>query len=61
MKTDSSKKSYSYKDAGVDIVAGNSLVEAIKPLAASPRRTGADFRILRLKAAKRRPSGPSGS
>lgn len=42
MKTDSSKKSYSYKDAGVDIVAGNSLVEAIKPLAAATRRSGAD-------------------
>ncbi|MCF8468819.1 MAG: phosphoribosylformylglycinamidine cyclo-ligase [Sneathiella sp.] len=42
MKTDSSKKSYSYKDAGVDIVAGNSLVEAIKPPAASTRRSGAD-------------------
>lgn len=42
MKTDSSKKSYSYKDAGVDIVAGNSLVEAIKPLAAATRRPGAD-------------------
>ena len=42
MKTDSSKKSYSYKEAGVDIVAGNSLVEAIKPLAAATRRPGAD-------------------
>ena len=42
MNTDSSKKSYSYKDSGVDIVAGNSLVEAIKPLAASTRRPGAD-------------------
>lgn len=42
MNTDSSKKSYSYKDAGVDIVAGNSLVEAIKPLAAATRRSGAD-------------------
>jgi phosphoribosylformylglycinamidine cyclo-ligase len=42
MKTDSSKKSYSYKDAGVDIVAGNSLVDAIKPLAAATRRSGAD-------------------
>lgn len=42
MKTDSSKKSYRYKDAGVDIAAGNSLVEAIKPLAASTRRAGAD-------------------
>ncbi len=42
MKTDSSKKSYSYKDAGVDIDAGNSLVDAIKPLAAMTRRPGAN-------------------
>ncbi|MBL4906823.1 MAG: phosphoribosylformylglycinamidine cyclo-ligase [Sneathiella sp.] len=42
MTTDSSKKSYSYKDAGVDIKAGNSLVDAIKPLAASTRRPGAN-------------------
>lgn len=42
MKTDSSKKSYSYKDAGVDIDAGNSLVNAIKPLAAMTKRPGAD-------------------
>src|SRR5262245_16674287 len=32
----------SYRDAGVDIDAGNSLVEAIKPLAKSTRRVGAD-------------------
>ncbi len=31
-----------YKDAGVDIDAGNALVEAIKPLARSTSRTGAD-------------------
>jgi phosphoribosylformylglycinamidine cyclo-ligase len=31
-----------YKDAGVDIDAGNALVEAIKPLAKSTARTGAD-------------------
>jgi phosphoribosylformylglycinamidine cyclo-ligase len=31
-----------YKDAGVDIDSGNDLVEAIKPLAASTRRPGAD-------------------
>ncbi|MBS28558.1 MAG: phosphoribosylformylglycinamidine cyclo-ligase [Alphaproteobacteria bacterium] len=30
----------SYKDAGVDIAAGNALVEAIKPLAAATRRAG---------------------
>ena len=31
----------SYRDSGVDIDAGNALVEAIKPLAASTRRAGA--------------------
>ena len=34
------KKSYTYKDAGVDIDAGNDLVEAIKPAAASTKRSG---------------------
>ena len=32
----------SYRDSGVDIDAGNALVEAIKPLAKSTRRPGAD-------------------
>lgn len=32
----------SYKDAGVDIDAGNALVQAIKPLAKSTTRSGAD-------------------
>ncbi|CAE1178393.1 GART [Acanthosepion pharaonis] len=32
----------SYKEAGVDIAAGNSLVELIKPLAKSTRRPGCD-------------------
>jgi phosphoribosylformylglycinamidine cyclo-ligase len=32
----------SYRDAGVDIDAGNRLVEAIKPLAKMTRRSGAD-------------------
>ncbi len=36
------KQSYTYKQAGVDIDAGESLVENIKPLAASTRRSGAD-------------------
>src|SRR6195256_6733623 len=31
----------SYRDSGVDIDAGNALVEAIKPLAGSTRRPGA--------------------
>jgi len=34
--------SLSYKDAGVDIDAGNALVDAIKPLAAMTKRLGAD-------------------
>ncbi|WP_169569064.1 phosphoribosylformylglycinamidine cyclo-ligase [Sneathiella limimaris] len=42
MTSESSKKSYSYKDAGVDIEAGNSLVNAIKPLAAMTKRSGAN-------------------
>ena len=35
-------QSYTYKSAGVDIDAGEALVENIKPLAASTRRSGAD-------------------
>jgi phosphoribosylformylglycinamidine cyclo-ligase len=35
----------SYKQAGVDIDAGNALVEAIKPAVRSTRRTGADAEI----------------
>jgi phosphoribosylformylglycinamidine cyclo-ligase len=35
----------SYADAGVDIDAGNALVEAIKPMVRSTRRTGADAEI----------------
>lgn len=38
----SNDKPISYRDAGVDIDAGNSLVDAIKPLAKSTRRLGAD-------------------
>lgn len=34
--------SLTYRDAGVDIDAGNALVNAIKPLAAATRRKGAD-------------------
>jgi phosphoribosylformylglycinamidine cyclo-ligase len=36
------KQSYTYKQAGVDIDAGEALVENIKPMAASTRRPGAD-------------------
>jgi phosphoribosylformylglycinamidine cyclo-ligase len=36
------KNGLRYKDAGVDIDAGNALVQAIKPLAAMTKRTGAD-------------------
>jgi len=35
-------KGVSYADAGVDISAGNALVDAIKPLAKATRRRGAD-------------------
>ena len=35
-------KGIGYADAGVDISAGNALVEGIKPLARSTRRTGTD-------------------
>eukprot|EP00752_Nemacystus_decipiens_P006955 g6241.t2 len=38
----SSGKGMSYKDAGVDIDAGNSLVERIKPACKSTRRAGCD-------------------
>jgi len=37
--------SQTYKDAGVDIGAGNALVELIKPLARSTRRAGADAEL----------------
>jgi phosphoribosylformylglycinamidine cyclo-ligase len=38
-------KSLSYADSGVDIDAGNTMVERIKPLVRSTRRTGADAEI----------------
>jgi len=37
-----SNKPMTYRDAGVDIDAGEALVDAIKPLAASTKRAGAD-------------------
>ncbi|MFC7453597.1 phosphoribosylformylglycinamidine cyclo-ligase [Insolitispirillum peregrinum] len=42
ISTPSDKQGLSYKDAGVDIDAGNALVQAIKPLAKSTVRSGAD-------------------
>jgi phosphoribosylformylglycinamidine cyclo-ligase len=39
---DPDKKSVTYRDSGVDIDAGNALVEAIKPLVKATRRKGAD-------------------
>ncbi len=43
MKRD--KNSLTYADAGVDIDAGNALVDAIKPLVKSTRRSGSDTEI----------------
>lgn len=40
--SDKKHNGLTYKDAGVDIDAGNNLVDAIKPLAALTRRLGAD-------------------
>lgn len=40
--SDSPKKTSTYAEAGVDIAAGNTLVERIAPLAKSTARTGAD-------------------
>lgn len=42
MTDETDKRSLSYKDAGVDIEAGDRLVDMIRPLAASTRRAGAD-------------------
>jgi len=41
----SPKNGLTYADAGVDIDAGNAMVEAIKPLVRSTRRPGADSEI----------------
>lgn len=40
--SENGKTSYSYAGAGVDIAAGDALVEAIRPAATSTRRPGAD-------------------
>ncbi|MCE3255871.1 MAG: phosphoribosylformylglycinamidine cyclo-ligase [Rickettsiaceae bacterium] len=42
MKTSENNRKLSYKDSGVDIDAGNELVNRIKPFAKSTIRTGAD-------------------
>ncbi|MGQ9367633.1 phosphoribosylformylglycinamidine cyclo-ligase [Azospirillum sp. A39] len=42
MSTQPNNTSDAYKEAGVDIDAGNALVDAIKPLARSTARTGSD-------------------
>src|SRR6185312_3003388 len=39
------KKRLTYADAGVDIDAGNAMVEKIKPLVRATRRTGADAEL----------------
>lgn len=39
---DSSPRPITYRDSGVDIDAGNALIEAIKPLVRATRRAGAD-------------------
>ncbi|HEX2117266.1 MAG TPA: phosphoribosylformylglycinamidine cyclo-ligase [Alphaproteobacteria bacterium] len=41
----SNTSSTRYRDAGVDIDAGDALVDAIKPLARATRRTGADAQL----------------
>jgi len=43
--TSPTKNGLTYADAGVDIDAGNALVEAIKPLVRATRRPGADAEI----------------
>ena len=45
MTTPARKPGAAYADAGVDIDAGNALVEAIKPLVRATRRPGADGEI----------------
>ena len=44
-ESDRSNNGLSYRDAGVDIDAGDALVEAIKPLARSTMRPGADTEL----------------
>jgi phosphoribosylformylglycinamidine cyclo-ligase len=44
-KAETGRKGLTYADAGVDIDAGNDMVEQIKPLVRSTRRPGADAEI----------------
>jgi phosphoribosylformylglycinamidine cyclo-ligase len=44
-KSEPAITSQTYKNAGVDVTAGNALVELIKPLARSTRRPGADSEL----------------
>ena len=43
-----SRKPLTYADAGVDIDAGNRLVDLIKPMVRATARAGADAEILSL-------------
>ncbi len=43
------KNGLTYADAGVDIDAGNAMVEKIKPLARATRRLGADAAHVQLR------------
>lgn len=45
LTADENKPSLTYAQAGVSVDAGNSLVDAIKPLVRSTRRVGADAEI----------------
>ena len=51
------RNTLTYRDAGVDIDAGNSLVERIKPAAAATQRAGRDRRARRLRRALRPEGG----
>ena len=44
-ETANSETALTYADAGVDIDAGNAMVEAIKPMVRATRRPGADAEI----------------